>query len=351
MDSLPNSRSSTDQSEAENYLQYFSHQAMGCQFATYFRMGEYENAPDVSFEGFDLVDTLESKMTTYRPSSEVSCINNGQPGVPISVSKDVIDVLISARKISEETQGAFDITAGILSEIWKHAKRIGNAPKQAEILSALNSIGSDVWSIDDKASTATRLDALSTLDLGAIGKGYALDAVKELLHQNEITNFLIHGGNSSVVASGFRHDSNQETGWTIGVSHPVYPDQRVAEIFIKDQAIGTSGTRRQGFILNGQWFGHIIDPRTGQPGSKTLSSTVITKSAAVADALATAFYVMSLDEIESFCTTRPHVSAMIVAAETPGRTQSTRINAKMNFSVHTYNLASDSFQLLEQRSS
>jgi thiamine biosynthesis lipoprotein len=140
------------------------------------------------------------------------------------------------------------------------------------------------------------------LNLGAIGKGYALDRAADALAAGGIHDFLLHGGNSSVLARGNRIldfglpilDSGQDDqtlaslppqskiqnpkskidpGWTVALRHPLRPDMRLAEFVLRDQALGTSGSGTQFFHYQGQRYGHIIDPRTGWPADKLLSAT------------------------------------------------------------------------------
>src|SRR5690606_4402755 len=129
----------------------------------------------------------------------------------------------------------------------------------------------------------------------------------------EMDCFLLHGGNSSVLArgssdatAGSEHD---DAGWWIGLRHPLRPDQRVGQVRLLNSALGTSGSGTQFFIHKGRRYGHILDPRSGWPAQNVLSTTVIAPTAAEADALATAFYVMGSSAVEEFCQRHPQISA------------------------------------------
>ena len=180
------------------------------------------------------------------------------------------------------------------------------------------------------------------LNLGGIGKGHALDRVTELFSQQGLENYIVHGGQSSVFASGNATETGtnplppnteskpaSQLGWTVGITHPTLPGQRFAEVYLYNQALGTSGSARQGFYHQGKKYGHIIDPRTGWPAASYLSTTVISKSAAISDALATAFFVMPLESIQSYCDRNPDVSAILLA-ENP--------NSRGQIKVETFNL-------------
>ena len=116
---------------------------------------------------------------------------------------------------------------------------------------------------------------------------------------NGIRDFAIHGGQSSVLCGGdyLTNDGDSGAGWPIGLSHPVLPEVRLAHFNLRGRALGTSGSGRQGFFHQGKRYGHIIDPRTGWPTDHFLSTTVISPSAALSDALATAFFVMDIEEL------------------------------------------------------
>ena len=131
-------------------------------------------------------------------------------------------------------------------------------------------------------------------------------------------------------------DDTPNYGWTIGVSHPTLPDIRLARIHLGDRALGTSGTARQGFFHDGKRYGHIIDPRTGWPTAHTLSSIVIAKSAAQADALATAFFVMSVEDVERYCQQHSETGAVLVLPSE---------NAAKPF-IRTFNLADEDIEIL-----
>ena len=130
-----------------------------------------------------------------------------------------------------------------------------------------------------------------SINFNSMGKGYALDRMAELLAANDVGDFLLQGGKSSVLARGDQPGSS-ETGWLVGVRHPLRPDERMAELVLHDQALSTSGAGTQFFIRRGQRYGHILDPRTGRPAEGLYSATVIAPTAAEAEGLSTAFYVM-----------------------------------------------------------
>jgi thiamine biosynthesis lipoprotein len=155
------------------------------------------------------------------------------------------------------------------------------------------------------------------LHLGAIGKGYAVDRIGQMLLERGVENCLVHGGKSSVRAHGTHagHD-----GWPIGLMNPLLPDRPFLTLLLKDAALGTSGTAVQGFRHAGQRYGHILDPRTGWPAESLLSVSVVAPDAALADALSTAFFVLGVENALRCCDNFRQVGAILFPVPQDGRT-------------------------------
>src|SRR5205807_6185114 len=124
-----------------------------------------------------------------------------------------------------------------------------------------------------------------------------------------VHDFLIHGGNSSVLARGRR---NSELGWSIALRHPLKPEVRLAEFILSNQALGTSGSGTQFFHYQGKRYGHIVDPRSGWPAEQVLSATVIAPTAEQADALSTAFYILGPEPARLYCERHPEIAGLLV---------------------------------------
>jgi thiamine biosynthesis lipoprotein len=171
--------------------------------------------------------------------------------------------------------------------------------------------------LDAAEQTITFRQPGVSVHLNCIGKGYALDRMAELLAHNFVDDYLLHGGKSSVLARGNQPGAvatgGSPAGWSIGLRHPLRPAERLAEFVLRDQALATSGSGTQFFIRRGRRYGHILDPRTGRPAEGQYSATVIAPTAAEADALSTAFYVMGPREVADYCATHPKIGALLVA--------------------------------------
>lgn len=335
------------------YLEQFAKNAMACEFEFSFNLGQYPQASSVAGEAFQELDRLEAQMTVYRDDSEISRVNLVGHQHPVVISAPLIQLLQRAKNLTRITQGAFDVTSGHLSQLWGFERRAGKVPQASDIQSALQLVGDHQVLIDEAASTVALQQEGVKINLGGIGKGFALDELAQLFADHAIHDFVLHGGQSSLLvrgSAGSNETVNQESadgenvttidsgaGWRIGITHPNLPEVRLAEVTLRNCALGTSGTARQGFFHRGKRYGHVIDPRTGWPAGHFLSSTVIADRAETADALATAFFVMSLDEIEAVCASHPEISAIIVHSDQPN---SPHVN------VTTLNVPDDDWRLV-----
>ncbi|WP_425616168.1 FAD:protein FMN transferase [Anatilimnocola sp. NA78] len=315
-------------------LLHVSRDAMACEFEIFFDPVRYPSGTDVSVVALDLIAALEDQLTVYRDNSEVSRLNAIASFRPVEVEAGLFQLLQRAQELHQQTGGAFDVTAGRLTKTWGFFRREGRMPTQAEIDEALATVGAESLQLDAERQTVQFLKPGAELNLGAIGKGYALDRAADLLADKGLADCLLHGGNSSVLARGQRDE--QSNHWTVALKHPLRPTERMAEFHLRNQALGTSGSGSQYFHHGGRRYGHIIDPRTGWPAERILTSTVIAPTAAEADALATALYVMNLDEAGAFSRQRPDVASLLVThGKHPGKIE-----------LHAFNLAADAWKNL-----
>jgi len=327
------------QQRAESYVFHVSRSAMACEFEVILNAGIESQYAESALEALDLVGRLESQLTVYRDNSEIMAINRRAFSASIPVEPRLFALLRKAIELYHFTDGAFDITAGPLSKVWGFHRREGKIPEPADLQAALMKVGSRWLELDETTSQIRFLREGIEINLGGIGKGYALDRCAEELTAMGLGNYLLHGGQSSILARGNRAGIEKQArqGWSIGLRHPIWQGKRLAEIFLHDRALGTSGTGRQGFFHQGRRYGHIIDPRNGIPADGVLSSTVLAPTAAEADALATAFYVLGPEPSLALCKKRPDISMIMV---TSGLRQGT-------IEVHTANLADEEWCRLD----
>ncbi len=321
------------------YLE-FVRQAMATDFVLQINMGQYPNDKSAALDALDVVSRLERELSYFIPESVIGQLNRSEAGEPVFADDSIYALFKLCESLSHQTQGAFDISAGCLWEIWGFSRRAGQVPTEDEIHSALETQGAGKLAFLDDVSGIARTDARTRFNLGAIGKGYALDRAARFLVDSGISDFLFHGGASSVVAMGSR---TQCDGWEIGLHNPLRQSSpnnrdatRLETIRLKNQALATSGAQTQFFRAGGKRYGHIIDPRTGYPASSppgesdVYSVTAIIPiqnenagydyfAAAKADALATAFYILGPDAAEEYCTKNPGVEFIFVISDNSGK--------------------------------
>jgi thiamine biosynthesis lipoprotein len=287
--------------------------AMACEFEVQLAANRNDNSMEYVFEALDLVESLESQMTVYRDDSEVIRLNRRAAQEPVAVERRLFGLFQQAQQLHQATDGALDITSGPLSEAWGFSRREGRVPSDDQIAAARERVGMQYVVLDGEKKTIEFHRPGMSVNLNSMGKGYALDRMAELLGQHEIDNYLLHGGKSSVLARGNQPGSDG-TGWRVGVRHPLHQSEQLAEIVLRNQALSTSGAGTQFFIRRGRRYGHILDPRSGYPAEGLYSATVIAPTAAEAEGLSTAFYVMGPDRTGEFCAARPEISALLVAS-------------------------------------
>ena len=203
----------------------------------------------------------------------------------------LFDLLLLAARITTETGGAFDITAGPLIRAWGFFRREGRVPEMADLAAAMEKVGMGHVALDDDRRTVRFDRAGVEINLGSIGKGYALDRTAELLRSKfNIMAGLLNGGNSSVLALGT--PPSDPHGWSVGLRNPVRPEERLAVVRLRGRAMATSASTYQHFAYNDRKLGHLLDPRTGRPAEGVALAAAFAPSAAEADALATAFFVL-----------------------------------------------------------
>ncbi len=333
-DGLP-PRDATDTSAAGWPMLRFSRSAMATDFEISFNRGQYPQAAEAALAALDEVGRLEALLSAFQIESEISRINRDAAETAVEASPEVWDLLVQCRQLSHETDGAIDITASPLWRLWGFAKRDGKVPPQEEIAAALQNVGSVLLQWDETTHGVRFAKPGVEISLGCIGKGAALDSAMVKLRNLDVEHALLHGGRSSILAVGGRLQEqwpqtpqknfpanvigtlleptrDRGVGWTIGISHPIRQGKRLAEVRLADEALGTSGSQHQFFIHQGRRYGHIIDPRSGCPAEGVHMATVIAPTAAQADALSTAFFVLKPEQTAEYCRLHPGVAALLV---------------------------------------
>ncbi|MEW4489662.1 FAD:protein FMN transferase [Thalassoglobus sp. JC818] len=287
--------------------------AMGCGWSVILNPGAPRQVM-VASDAFDRVRDAEQMLTIYRDDSEIAGVNKNAAERPVSISESLAEFLSKCSTLYRETHGCFDPATGRWIQLWKAARDENRIPTDQEVETALEQSGFQHVNLGDGSEITFERDLL--LDFASIGKGYGIDEAAEHLRYEEIEAFLVHGGQSSLIAWGTHggHD-----GWPVGLKNPLFTDQSYATILLKNVAMATSGSNIQYFRHEGRRYGHLLDPRTGWPASGLLSVSVLAPTATEADALSTAFYVMGLDNALKYCDDHPQVGAILVPPPSQGR--------------------------------
>jgi FAD:protein FMN transferase len=265
-------------------------------------------------EALDEVDRLENQLSLYRPGSETAQLNARAAREPVQVSPEVFALLQQARRLHAETDGAFDITIAPLVRCWGFMDNNGRMPLPAAVAEARAKVGMQHVLLDDANRTVRFARAGVMLDLGAIGKGYAVERGAALLREAGVTSALFHGGTSTVCAIG--HPPEAE-GWTVAIEYPPatvgnipFPD--LTPLRLQDESLSVSAIWGRVFQSDGRNYGHVIDPRTGQPVAVAWLSAVVLPGATETDALSTALLTLGEPGLDQLTNLRPGVRALLV---------------------------------------
>lgn len=309
-----------------------SRRAMACDFEVQYHAADVAAAEPV-MEALDVVEAIEDQLTIYRDYSDVIEINAHAAEGPVEVETRLFSLLELAGKLYRETHGAFDITSTPLSRTWGFLRREGRLPSPEEISSALGRVGFDNVKLESSNRTIKFLEPGIEINFNSIGKGYALDRIAAYLDERGVRDYLWHGGRSSVLARG-RNRANARQCWTVALPHPLDPGRRLAEFYLRDRALGTAGGGTQHFEHEGRRYSHVLDPRTGWPAQDVYLATALARTAAEADALATAFFVLGPAGVSEYCAAHPEIAAVLVCPTPVGN----------DITLHSWGLESDDWQ-------
>lgn len=270
------------------------------------------------------IESWEARLSLYRPASEIAHVNARAAREPVPVSPPVFALLAQCARLQRETGGLFDITVGPLIRCWGFMGRPGGVPDAAAILRARAVTGMSHVRLDPAANTVSFDRPGVMLDLGAIGKGFAIGQAAECLREAGIESALFHGGTSTVLAVGRPPD---EPGWRIAIESappgdgPTPPP--LGSVLLQDGALSVSAVWGRCFEAEGRRHGHVIDPRTGEPARDAVLAAMVTRSAAESDALSTALLTGGPVSFARLAQLRPEASYLL-AGPTAGNDPSLR---------------------------
>lgn len=258
------------------------------------------------------IQRIDRQLSFYREESEVSDLNARAASEPVTVDPRLFELLVTAKTLNEQSDGAFDITVAPLLRCWGFVGASGKMPSEADVAKAREVTGM-THVLLEPADHSVRFDRDGVqLDFGAIGKGYAIECAVELLRENGIESALVHGGTSTIYALGSPPHADS---WEIAIRYPFSDemDRHLAKVALRDEAMSVSAPHGKWFESGGKRYGHVIDPRTGRPAGRSLLSALITPSATDSDALSTALLTNGPDWLQELVALRPGCRALVAS--------------------------------------
>jgi thiamine biosynthesis lipoprotein len=287
----------------DDQIRRYSHRAMATVFELLIAGEEEPFAAGAAAAAFDEIDRLEQDLSRYLPNSDISRINSLPPDQSVKVGADTFECLRLSLQFYTETGGAFDVTTGALKDCWMGKDRSPRLPSTGEIEAARARIGMDRLELDEAGMTVRVHGPAPLIDLGAIGKGYAVDSAAALLREWGVGSALVHGGASSAYAFG---EYPGKSGWPVTLSDPADTSVLLETVHLNRRALGGSGIRQGS---------HIIDPRKSAPVEFRRGAWILSPSASRSDALSTACMLMTPEEIEGMVARAGDLSARIVEGD------------------------------------
>jgi len=282
--------------------------AMGTEFTIVAYGDEEARLESAVNRAFDLIQQLGRRWSNRLPQSELSDVNRRAAHDAVSVPDDLFELLETSLRYSRQTGGAFDITVGPLVAAWGFVQGTGRIPGPPELAEARARSGWRKLRLDPAARTVSFATPGMQLDLGGIGKGYALDCAGSLLRQSGVTGALLTAGASSILALGPPPGAN---GWSVEIRDPVDRKKSAARWSLSGSSLSTSGNYEKFFRAGGRLYGHIMDPRTGYPAQGTLSVSVVATTATESDALSTAVFVMGKEQALRYLESHPDIRVFL----------------------------------------
>jgi len=266
-------------------------------------------------EALTEIERLDGQLSTYRTTSDISRINARAASGPVSVEPRLFFLLQKAERLYYATDGAFDITVGPLMQCWGFVRGTGQMPDQETLEEARENTGMHLVRLNEDNRTVEFARPGVRLDLGAIGKGYAIDEAVLILREAGIEHAFIHGGTSTMYALGKPIENDT---WKVALRYPDADESDRSEeaimavVNLEDEALSVSAVKGKSFEVDGTVYGHVLDPRTGWPTTGALQTAVALPSATDSDALSTGLLVLGKKGMDLLLDYKNNVRALLV---------------------------------------
>jgi len=265
---------------------------MGCGFeitAVSYDIKEAWRAVEI---GIEEIERIEKLISSWDPKSQTSEINDNAGVLPVKVDIELYRLIKRSLRISSLTNGAFDISFASVEKIWSFKGREISLPAPELVEESRKKINWKNIVCDELFTTVFLIEKGMRIGFGGIGKGYAANKAIKKMRELNIEGALVNA--SGDIKSWGRSLETEE--WKVIIADPKYKGRGIATLLIENTSIVTSGNYEKYFTNKGKRYSHIIDPRTGYPTTGIKSVTVVTSDAEIADALATAVFVLGLEE-------------------------------------------------------
>ncbi len=253
--------------------------------------GDEKALEEAARKAFDEIKRIDALMSRYKEASEVSQVNKNAGIAPVKVGAELIEVLKEGRKVSELSDGAFDVTIGPLSNLWAFDEEKKVVPSQEKIEELRKLVDYRKIKIDEAASTVYLEDKGMMIDVGGIAKGYSLAKGVKIFEDAGIKNIIINAGGNLNLKGG-----KSGRPWRIGIQDPRDESKLIGKLNVTDISIATSGDYQRFFIKDGIRYHHILDPKTGYPAKGVISATVIGKSKTSMDGFSSAIFILGAEK-------------------------------------------------------
>ena len=270
--------------------------------------GYGRNAPAAIDAALSEMRRLDGMLSSMNPGSEIAEVSRQAGLKPVKVSAETLSVVERALHFAAISGGSFDPTIFPVMRLWGFGGPESRVPAPDEIAQALVLVDYTKVQVDRAGSTMFLTGKGMAMDLGAIGKGFAVDRMAEVMRKEGVTSFLINAG-GNVYAEGLKSDG---TRWYVAVTDPRRPEDFLGYVRAKDVSIVSSGDYERYFEVDGVRYHHIIDPKTGYPSRTSIGTTILLPSSTDADGLSTTLFILGPDGSADVMSRFPGVGAIFV---------------------------------------
>jgi thiamine biosynthesis lipoprotein len=282
---------------------------MGNQFELTVVAESERSADELIGTGVTEIRRIEKLLTTFSEDSETNMINRNAGIQAVQVSKEVFDIIERSKRISDITQGAFDISYGSIDKrLWNFDQTMTALPSASDAKKMVKLINYKNIILDKEKQTVFLREVGMRIGFGGIGKGYAAEMAKEVMKKKGAGSGIVNAS-GDLTAWGMQPNGMP---WTVGIVHPDHKEYPFSSLDISDMAVATSGNYEKFIMINGEKYSHTIDPRTGLPVTGIKSVTVFSPNAEICDALATPVTIMGIEHGLSLINQLSKVECVII---------------------------------------